>query len=132
MRFVYRVDESRLPLAIFESPGALPVAEIDTDSFYAELARILRKRQLFATLHDIRGMRPDAARRRRFAQWVKENEAELRQRLAAHAVVVDSGIQRGTITAILWFTSSPCPMKVFDDREQAERWLLAEVERRRR
>ncbi len=132
MPFVYRVDESRWPLAIFDSPGPLAVSEIDTDSFYAELTRVLRKREVFATLHDLRGSRPDASRRRRFAEWVRDNDAELRLRLAAHAVVVDTGFQRGMITAVLWMTPSPCPMKVFDDREEAEQWLLRELERKRR
>lgn len=124
MKFVYRVDEARWPLAVFESPGARPVSEIDTDSFYAELDRLLRRRERFATLHDLRDTRPDATRRKRFADWIETHEAELRLRLAAHAVVVDSTLQRGMITAILWMTSPPCPMKVFDDREEAERWLL--------
>lgn len=131
MAFVYRIDERRWPLAIFESPGPLSPSEIDADSFYAELTRCLKKRERFATLHDIRNTRPDASRRRRFAQWVKDNDAELRLRLAAHAVVVDSGFQRGMITAILWMTPSPCPMKVFGDREEAERWLLGELDRKR-
>lgn len=127
MTFVYRVDESRWPLAIFESPGARHPAEIDQDSFYTELDRLLARGERFATLHDLTGTRPDAKRRRRFTDWTTQNEAILRSRLAAHAVVVDSAFLRGIITAVLWMTTPPCPMRVFDDRLEAERWLLAEL-----
>jgi hypothetical protein len=128
--FVYRVDESRWPLAIFESPGARPPSGVDADRFYTELDRLLAKGERFATLHDLRGTRPDAKRRRRFTDWTTANHATLQSRLAAHAVVVDSTFLRGIITAVLWMTTPPCPMKVFDDRLEAERWLLAELARR--
>jgi len=130
MTFVYRVDESRWPLAIFESPGARQPAEIDADSFYTELERLLAKGERFATLHDLRGTRPDAKRRRRFTDWTAANEAKLKTGLAAHAVVVDSAFLRGIITAVLWMTTPPCPMRVFDDRLEAERWLLSELDAR--
>lgn len=129
MTFVYRVDESRWPLAIFESPGARHPGEIDQDSFYVELDRLLAKGERFATLHDLRGTRPDAKRRRRFTDWASANEATLKARLAAHAVVVDSAFLRGIITAVLWMTAPPCPMRVFDDRGAAEQWLRGELAR---
>lgn len=126
--FVYRVDERHWPLCIFESPGPRPPSDIDTDSFYTELERMLAKGQRFATLHDLRGTRPDAKRRKRFSDWVKTNEHRLASRLVAHAVVVDSSFQRGMVTAILWMTTHPpCPMKVFDDRAEAEAWLRGMV-----
>lgn len=127
MRFVYRIDEGRWPIAIFESPGARLPGEIDSDSFYVELDRLLARGERFATLHDLRGTRPDAARRRRFTDWVETNKSELSRWLAAHAVVVDSTLLRGIITAVLWMTAPPCPMRVFDDRAEAERWLASMI-----
>jgi hypothetical protein len=128
--FRYRIDESLLPLVIFDSPGSLPPSQIDQDSFYAEVERVLARRQPFATLHDLRGTEPDAGRRKRFASWTQKNFDVLAQRLVAHAVVIDSNIQAHILTGVLWMTRSPCPMKVFSNRADAEAWLRSELEAR--
>lgn len=129
VKFVYRMDERDWPLVYIASPGPRPPSDIDQDSFYAELERLLAKGQRFATLHDLRDTRPDAKRRQRFSEWLKANHDRLARRLVAHAVLVDSTFQRGMITAILWMTTSPpCPMKVFDDRAEAEAWLRSMID----
>ena len=128
--FRYRIDESQLPLVVFESPGALPPSQIDQDSFYNEVERLLARRVPFATLHDLRGTEPDAARRRRFSSWTQKNFDVLALRLVAHAVVIDSSIQAHILTGVLWMTRSPCPMKVFSNRADAEAWLRSELEAR--
>lgn len=126
--FRYRIDESQLPLVVFESPGPLPPSQIDQDSFYSEVERMLARRVPFATLHDLRGTEPDAARRKRFATWTQKNFDVLAQRLVAHAVVIDSSIQAHILTGVLWMTRSPCPMKVFSNRADAEEWLRGELD----
>ena len=91
--FRYRIDESLLPLVVFDSPGSLLLSRIDQDSFYAEVERILARRVPFATLHDLRGTEPDAARRKRFSSWTQKNfdvlappaEAWLRSELDARS-----------------------------------------------
>lgn len=128
--FRYVVDESRLPLVIFESPGSIPAREIDMDSFYAEIDRFLALRKPFATLHDLRGQAPDANRRKRFTSFIESRFEAMAQRLVAHAVVIDSSIQANVLTAVLWIIRSPCPMKVFSDRAEAEAWLASEVNAR--
>lgn len=130
--FRYRVDDSRLPLAVFESPGRTPASEIDSDSFYAELERLIARRVPFATLHDLRDTEPDAARRRRFTTWTETNHDVLKLRLIAHAVVLDSSVLAHILTGVLWMTRTPCPMKVFSDRAEAEAWLRSECEARKK
>jgi hypothetical protein len=126
--FSYQASLSHWPLVIFESPGALAPEQIDQESFYREAERLLNRRERFALLHDLRGTLPmDASRRKKFTDFVREKDELLRLRLVAHAVVISSVFQKGLITAILWVVNSPCPMKVFNNRELAEEWLRSEL-----
>ena len=45
-------------------------------------------------------------------------------------MVIDSNIQAHILMGVLWMTRSPCPMKVFSNRADAEAWLRSELEAR--
>jgi hypothetical protein len=126
--FVYRADPAVWPFVFFDSPGARAPSLIDQESFYVTLEWALAHGGRFATLHDLRETAPDAKRRQRFTQWVNDRFELLSERMIAHAVVLDGEIQRRILTAVLWFTRSPCPMKVFTDRARAEAWLAEQVD----
>lgn len=94
------------------------------ESLFEAFERALAMKKRHVTLHDLRGTRPDAARRQRFVAWFRSREADVRELLVAYAVLLDSSLHRHMLTAILWAASPPCPTRAFTKREDAEAWLL--------
>jgi hypothetical protein len=124
--FRYRFDETRWPLVVIPSPGGRDPESIDQDSFYEEFHRfrVKGKRALF--VHDLRDVqRMDARRRRRFVEWAKLHSPTARELIIGYAVLIDSKIMAGVVTAVLWFMRPPCPMKVFSNPSDAEAWLFS-------
>ena len=124
--FQYRFDETRWPLVIIPSPGGRDPESIDQDSFYAEFRRFSEKDERVFFVHDLRGVqRMDARRRRRFVQWAKLHSPTARKLIVGYAVLINSKLMSGVVTAVLWLMRPPCPMKVFSKAADAEAWLFS-------
>ncbi len=124
--FQYRFDETRWPLVIIPSPRGTDPKLIDQDSFYAEFGRFRAKGERAFIVHDLRGVRlMDANRRRRFVEYAKLHSATARRLIVGYAVLIDSRIMTGVVTAVLWLLRPPCPMKVFSNPANAEAWLFS-------
>ena len=124
--FQYRFDETRWPLVIIHSPGDRGPESIDQDSFYAEFDRFRAKGERGFFIHDLRGVqRMDAARRRRFVDYAKLHSATARKLIVGYAVIVNSKLMAGVVTAVLWLLRPPCPMKVLSNQPDAEAWLFS-------
>lgn len=67
----------------------------------------------------------DAARRRRFVEWAKLHAPTARKLVVGYAVVIDSKLMAGVVTAVLWLMRPPAPMRVFSNLADAEAWLLS-------
>lgn len=122
--FKYEFDEVRWPMVVIHSPGNVDPETVDYDSFYDEFSRLRHEDRPFCVLHDLRGVRsmgPD--RRRRFVEYANTHMDSVRRLIAGYAVLLDSQIMRGVVTAVLWFVRPPCPMKVFTKERDAEEWL---------
>src|SRR5262249_48964677 len=132
MRVLY--DSSRFPLIVTEWPDG----DVDDESLDAWMKRSKedwsKGRQI--VLHV--GIHPTvmtAVQRKRVSEFTKENPAGLAEAVIAAAIVSDSAVVRGLITAINWFAPPPFPQRIFAHRSEAEAWLrnkLAEDIRRRR
>ncbi len=123
--FQYRFDETRWPLVIIPSPGGMDSESIDQDSFYAEFRRFSERGERTFFVHDLRGVqRMDARRRRRFVQWAKLHSPTARELIVGYAVLINSKLMGGVVTAVLWLMRPPCPMKVFSNPADAEAWLF--------
>jgi hypothetical protein len=46
-------------------------------------------------------------------------------------VIVKSSIERGIVTAVLWLSPAPFPIRVFDSATEAERWAVSLLKDRR-
>ncbi len=122
--FRYQFDEVRWPMVMIHSPRNVDPELVDYDTFYAEVDRLLADGRPFTVLHDLRGVRsmgPD--RRRRFVEYANSHMASVKQLICGYAVLLDSQIMRGVVTAVLWFVRPPMPMKVFTNQADAEDWL---------
>jgi hypothetical protein len=124
--FRYRFDESRWPLVVIPSPGGRDPESIDQDTFYEEFHRFRESGKRAFFVHDLRHVqRMDASRRRRFVEWAKLHSPTARELIIGYAVLIDSKIMAGVVTAVLWFMRPPCPMKVFSNPAEAEAWLFS-------
>ena len=125
-QFQYRFDYSRWPLVVVPSAGNLDPALVNHESYYTEFDRFRLRGEPAYFLQDLRGVqRLDAARRRRFVEFVEGNAEELREIVLGYAVLVDSKLMSGVVTAVLWLVQPPSPMKVFSNVAEAEAWLLS-------
>lgn len=60
--------------------------------------------------------------RSRAADWIKVENQLMLDACACQAVVVPGAVQRGVLTAILWMTTYPVPIKAFGSEDEAESW----------
>jgi len=125
-KFQYRFDETRWPLVTIASPGGRDPEAIDQDSFYEEFHRFSERNERAFFVHDLRGVqRMDAARRRRFVEWAQLHSPTARKLIIGYAVVIDSKLMAGVVTAVLWLMRPPAPMRVFSNLADAEAWLFS-------
>lgn len=124
-QLAYVVDDGRLPLLVLRATPAVDDPQA-LDASYRALERVLAKRTRILMLFDLRGASSSPSRRRRLLDWGLRHERELRTYLAASALVVGNGFERGIVTAMLWLQPVPWPMRVFSSVEDAEMWLLQE------
>jgi hypothetical protein len=125
------VERQALPLL------ALSYVDAYTDSelvqFLVDLEAVLQEPGQKACLIDLRRAQPGSAKQRQMqGQWISDNEAVLQRDFVATALVADSAIIRGTITAVFWIRPLPMPSQVVATVEAAMAWLepyLAELER---
>jgi hypothetical protein len=65
---------------------------------------------------------PNAAMRRQIGEFMK-SQKHLLKKVQANAMVLDSPLARGTLTAINWLIQKPFPEKTFKDGHAAMAWL---------
>lgn len=105
-----------------------PLSDVNVDSFFEIIDSCLEKRTVFGSLHDIRGLPAlDALQRKKFSDYIKRRGPLLQRFIAAHGVVVRSNIERGIVTAVLWVSPVPFPVRVFDSTIEAEKWVRDQI-----
>ncbi|MCA9533710.1 MAG: STAS/SEC14 domain-containing protein [Myxococcales bacterium] len=89
--------------------------------FVAEYAAL---RGPIAIMSEVRGAAPaGAGERRRLAEIVSELDAKTKGQVCASAVVTESGLMRGVLTAVSWVHSPVYPLKPFASEDDARAWL---------
>lgn len=127
----YRFNYDRWPLVIIPSPGTTEPSLVDSGSIYDEFEHFLEMGQPAGFIHDLRGVqRMDASRRRRFVEFIESHTELVRVLIDGYAVLVDSKVMAGVVTAVLWLVPPPCPMKMFTNEADAVAWLQARRDRR--
>jgi hypothetical protein len=116
------VDRSRLPELRLHYVGDYSDAELG--AFLAELDGVLRIPGQRVCVFDLTRAQPGTARQRQLqAAWIGKNETVLAREFAAAALVTDSAIIRGAVTAIFWVRPLPFPTRVVATLASAEAWL---------
>lgn len=127
----WAVDLTRWPLVSIRPPAAAvdgPTSE-EFDRFCQSLAQLFARRRPFVVLYDVRGGNLSPARRQRMIDWASQYDDAIRTNMIALAVIVGSESERAHVTAGFWSLRRSYHASLFDDPQEAERWLLAEFAR---
>ena len=105
-----------------------PTTEVAIESFFDIIDGALARGQTFGVLHDIRGMPGiNAAQRKAFADYIDRQRTALAANIVAHGVVVKRSLERGIVTAVLWLSPTPFPVRVFTSPREAEDWVRSKL-----
>ncbi|MBX3246854.1 MAG: hypothetical protein KF901_06715 [Myxococcales bacterium] len=116
------IEDAAFPLVVVTLPKVW--TETEWDTYLAQMRRFPARRRAYVTLTDARGAgTPSAAQRRRAAEVMAEDAETSRAYNVANALVFDSAILRGMVTAITWLTPPPVPMQSFATPALALAWL---------
>lgn len=117
-----RIDDSAFPLVVVVMPATWTDAE--WEAYLTRMRSYPERRTRYVTLTDARGAgTPTAAQRKRAAEVMAEDQAISKRFNVANALVYESAILRGMITAITWITPPPVPMQSFATPRLALSWL---------
>lgn len=120
-------DDSRWPLVVVRYPK-----KIDHDDFMAHLDRVIdyvKRDEPWGMINDSRGSgHPNAVQRQAIASFYDEYEPIIRKNWRGTAIVFDSPIIAGVLTALTWLRPAPHPSKAFSNYDEGERWLLSRFE----
>ncbi len=117
-----QLDQSRYPLVALRYGREYNDAEFMAVT--ASMTELLR-RGPFGLLNDTRGgAMPSPTQRRAIIQHYEENDRDIRKNFLACAIVGDSTLVRGVLTALNWVRPAPHPVKVFAGIAEAEAWVM--------
>ena len=116
----------------FEYVGA--VTDEDVDMAQSQWLGAMRKadtggRRLVLLVDGLRSEGPSAQLGQVTADFSIQHEGLIRRVCAAQAVLLESALQRGILTAIFWIKPPPTDLRVFKTRAECEAFL-DEVERK--
>ncbi|MCA9633418.1 MAG: hypothetical protein KC766_37470 [Myxococcales bacterium] len=115
-------DESEWPILRVIFDVSLTPEEVD--EYLARCAEMLARRERMALLIDARKAEiPDAKTRARFVDFFETQRPRTRRYIAGMAVVLQTAMGRGVVTAITWIESPTFPVKSFEHASEARMWL---------
>lgn len=124
------IDTTMWPIVVV-TPPLTPMTHELVERFKVEWTDLLNHRtERYVCINDLShapSMPP--AQRRSMTDWMNENERNLAAQCCATAMVFDSMLMRGALTAMLWMFRPPYPTEVFKTREDALRWAREMLDR---
>jgi hypothetical protein len=124
------VDRNDLPILRLRYIGEYTDDELI--EFLRELTSIFRVPGKKVGIIDLSLAKPGSARQRKLqAEWIQTHETALAEGFAAAAVVTDSAVIRGTVTAVFWIRPLPFPTHVAATIDAAEHWLRPYIDSNR-
>ena len=116
------IDRTSLPLLRLRYVGKF--TDADLGKFLHELEAILALPGRKAAVFDLTEAGTGSPTQRQTqAAWIGKHESVLARDFAAAAIVTDSAIIRGAVTALFWLRPLPFPTHVTATAQLAEEWL---------
>jgi hypothetical protein len=117
-----QVERQTLPLLRLAYIDAY--SDLELEQFLRALDAVLDLPGRKACLIDLTRAQAGSAKQRQMqGQWIKAHESVLERDFAAAAIVTDSTIIRGAVTAVFWIRPLPFPSHVAATVENAQAWL---------
>jgi len=124
----FLADLGSFPLLEIASPNVAHYDHVSIPTFFDCVDQGLARKTRFAVLHDARAIpRVDDVRRQEFMELLDPRRPEVVKYVAAYAAIVSSPLERGLITAFMWFIKLPFPIRLFANADEARIWLLSRV-----
>jgi len=119
----FATDTSRWPLVVMRA-ATRRVTDEELEAFVAGQREMLARGDRFVEICDTRGITMvHAGQRRLLADFAKDTHPEASKHCAGLAVVVQSPIIQGGMTAILWMFRPSYPVRAFTTLEEAGAFL---------
>lgn len=111
----------QLPVVVVRYQGSPSDAAFDA---YLERMRQVCEQHVGCVLvHDATfGGPADAVRRRRLADFIKDNTPLIQRNVAGVAYVVPNALVRGIVVALLWMVAHPVPHLLTDSLDEGMQW----------
>lgn len=122
----YMMDESTWPVVTVKFMDS--ATDDEFDAYLRSLEALYDREKPFAIVFDAR----DASYlpreyRKRQAQWIDENESQIREYLTGTAYVIPSAVLRGVLRAIFALRDQPAEYVVTESLEDAHEWAETQV-----
>lgn len=118
-----RIDEGAWPLVVIHYPKL-----IEHQDFMSSLDRIIgfvQRGEPWVMINDARGSgHPNAKQRQAIASMYEAHEQEVRRHWRGSAIVFDSQVIVGVLTALVWLRPPPHPFRAFSDYNEGRSWAL--------
>lgn len=106
------------------------LTDADYEELFQSFERLWQRREQFFLIIDIRQSANSTPRRRQLiGDWMKENRALIQRYSLGSAVIVDSAILRGALTAINWIAQPETPSDYVRNWEEAAKKALLALEK---
>lgn len=120
------LDESRHPIWTQILPANPTLAEFSRafDHFDARIREIAEGSERLGLVVDMRAYGVgNSVQRHRAAETNQLAERTLGARILGQAVILESAVQRGALTAVHWLARPTWPVRTFADHKSAIHWL---------
>lgn len=101
---------------------------IEHKDFMSSLDRIIgfvQRGEPWVMINDARGSgHPNAKQRQAIASMYESHEQAVRRHWRASAIVFDSQVIVGVLTALVWLRPPPHPFRAFADYSEGKSWAL--------
>lgn len=95
----------------------------EVEQLFARLDEYYARGERFGSIVDVRGARTSAATRSLMAKEASRQTPVARLYSVGTAVIVDSAVVRGALTALFWIYEPPAPVVLCGDIVEANDWL---------
>jgi hypothetical protein len=121
------IDTSRWPLQVVKFVGSATLRQ--HEHTMEEMTARLRRRERHISLIDLsQGGIPTAEQRQRYAAWIQENEALMREVLLGMAIVITSPAMRLAVSTVMHLKPLPVPYFIASWELDAAAWSIALLE----
>lgn len=122
------IDDALFPIIVQRLRGVIADADIEAMiAWYDRLFAQARGRHAVIVHAEI-GHRPlSAPQRRRIADWQNRNIDRRRALAVGTAIILESSVQRGALTALNWLAAPPAPQKAVGTMREALDWCIEKL-----